>query len=59
MPLSVKSEKCKPADLSEPEREGSRWLVKEQLYPEVRGFIPHYFDNEAEALTFSQTGEIK
>ena len=39
-------------DLSEPIKEGARWRVEEQLYPECRGFRPYYFNSEEEAQTF-------
>lgn len=44
-------------DLDEPEQEGPVWIVREQLYPELRGKLPHTFHSEAAARHFYKTGE--
>lgn len=42
----------KKADLSEPYFESQQWCVKEQLYPENRGYIKRRFDTRSEADEF-------
>jgi hypothetical protein len=39
-------------DFSEPEAVGQKWHVREQLYPESRGWIVHTFPTRAEAEAF-------
>lgn len=53
----IQNNKCNPADLIGVYVEPSVYVVREQLYPESRGYVRHEFDSLFEAEHFEKTGE--
>ena len=45
-------------DLKYVDEENSIFIVKEQLYPETRGWIHYEFRNKENALEFIKTGDL-
>lgn len=52
--------KIRPSDLDAPFfcKARKKWIVREALYPESRGYIAHEFPNEETAQVFSVTGAV-